>query len=70
MEVASSFADGSVAVYRPSVAELGLGVGGIAIAALLTTVVMRLFRIMPMSLADDVVEAKSVTPAAEEARAV
>lgn len=68
MELTSSFNDGGVSLYRPSLPELGLGVGGIAIAALLTAVVIRLFPIVPVSLADDVVEAQAVTPVPQGTR--
>jgi Ni/Fe-hydrogenase subunit HybB-like protein len=42
-EVRSSFGDGAVARYVPSVPEVLLGVGGLGAAFLLTTVGMRLF---------------------------
>jgi len=50
--VSSSFADGVVAQYAPSLPEVLLGVGGIAIALLLTTYAIRVLPFLPQSLAD------------------
>ena len=47
MEVSSSFFDGTVASYRPSLPELLLGLGGISLAALLTTLALRLMPFLP-----------------------
>jgi Ni/Fe-hydrogenase subunit HybB-like protein len=43
----SSFGDGQIASYSPSIYELLLGLGGLAIAFLLTTVGVRIFNFMP-----------------------
>jgi molybdopterin-containing oxidoreductase family membrane subunit len=53
--VTSSFGDGQVATYHPSVPELLLGVGGMGAAFLLTIVGMRMFDFMPQ---DDFVSVK------------
>ena len=45
--VSSSFADGAVAGYRPSLPELLLGLGGLGAAFLITLAGMRLFDMMP-----------------------
>ncbi len=45
--VSSSFGDGAVAAYQPSLPELLLGVGGVGAAFLSTVVGMRLFDMMP-----------------------
>ncbi|MDF2464220.1 MAG: Polysulfide reductase, NrfD [Ramlibacter sp.] len=45
--VRSSFADGEVARYVPSLPELLLGVGGLGAAFLLTTIGLRLFNFLP-----------------------
>lgn len=45
--VSSSFADGAVAHYSPSLPELLLGVGGLGAAFLLTTIGLRLFNFLP-----------------------
>ena len=52
MEVTSSFTDGVVASYTPSLPEFLLGVGGIGIALLLVTVAVKVLRFLPESLAD------------------
>jgi Ni/Fe-hydrogenase subunit HybB-like protein len=55
-EASSSFGDGAVANYVPSVPEFLLGVGGLGAALLLTVVGVRAFDFMPQ---DDFVSAKS-----------
>jgi Ni/Fe-hydrogenase subunit HybB-like protein len=54
MEVSSSFFDGVVHAYSPSLPEIVLGVSGIAIAAALVTLGIKLLRFLPASLADEV----------------
>jgi len=51
-EVSSSFFDGVVASYAPSLPELGLGVGGVALALALTVVALKVLPFLPRSLAD------------------
>lgn len=55
-DMSSSFFDGVVATYTPSLPELMLGLGGTAFAFLLLAVVMKFLRILPTSLADDKVD--------------
>ena len=50
--VSSSFFDGVVASYAPSLPEVALGVGGIALALALVVVALRLLPFLPRSLAD------------------
>lgn len=50
MEVSSSFMDGQVATYAPSLAETLLGLGGFAIALVITIVGISAFRILPTTL--------------------
>jgi molybdopterin-containing oxidoreductase family membrane subunit len=50
-EVRSSFADGQIASYVPSIPELLLGLGGVGLAFLLTVVGVRALRFLPQ---DDV----------------
>lgn len=50
-EVRSSFGDGAVARYVPSLPEVLLGVGGLGAAFLLTTIGMRLFDMLPRDAA-------------------
>lgn len=52
LETASSFGDGAVAAYAPSLAEILLGIGGFALALLLVVVGISAFRILPRSLGD------------------
>ena len=51
-EVTSSFFDGVVAAYVPSLPEVALGVGGVALALALTVVALKLLPFLPQSLAD------------------
>jgi [DsrC]-trisulfide reductase subunit P len=51
-EVASSFFDGVVAIYAPSLPEAALGVGGMALALALTAVALKVLPFLPQSLAD------------------
>jgi Ni/Fe-hydrogenase subunit HybB-like protein len=55
-QVASSFFDGVVASYAPSLPEVALGVGGVALALALTAVALKLLPFLPRSLADGDVE--------------
>ena len=45
----SSFADGVVASYTPSLWEIMLGIGGFAVATLITLFSLRIFRLLPAS---------------------
>ena len=51
-EATSSFFDGVRNPYVPSLPELALGIGGLAMAGLMVLAATRLFRILPASLAD------------------
>ncbi|MDH5352360.1 MAG: polysulfide reductase NrfD, partial [Betaproteobacteria bacterium] len=51
-EVRSSFFDGVVAAYAPSLPEVALGVGGVALALALTAVALKVLPFLPRSLAD------------------
>jgi molybdopterin-containing oxidoreductase family membrane subunit len=53
----SSFFDGEVHSYTPSLPELFLGLGGVAIALLVTTFAVKVLRLLPASL-DDATVAK------------
>ena len=50
--VASSFFDGVVAAYAPSLPEIALGTGGVALALALTAVALKVLPFLPQSLAD------------------
>jgi Ni/Fe-hydrogenase subunit HybB-like protein len=49
-EVSSSFGDGQIAAYTPSLPEFLLGLGGLGIAFLITTVGVRLFKMLPQDI--------------------
>lgn len=51
-EVHSTFFDGVVASYTPSVPEILLGLGGVAIAFLIVTLALKILAFVPASLAD------------------
>jgi Ni/Fe-hydrogenase subunit HybB-like protein len=55
-EVSSSFFDGIVNSYTPSLPEVVLGVGGVAIALAAVLVGVRVLRFLPASLADEQVD--------------
>jgi Ni/Fe-hydrogenase subunit HybB-like protein len=50
--VASSFFDGVVAAYAPSLPEVALGTGGVALALALTVMALKVLPFLPHSLAD------------------
>jgi len=52
MEVSSSFFDGVVSGYTPTVAEIGLGLGGVALAGLIVLFAIKLLRFLPVSLSN------------------
>ena len=52
MEVSSSFYDGEIASYTPSLPEFLLGLGGVAFAMLATLFVVKILPFVPQSLAD------------------
>lgn len=56
MEVSSSFNDGVVNSYAPSLPELVLGVGGIALALALAMVAMRVLRFIPETMSDEAMQ--------------
>jgi Ni/Fe-hydrogenase subunit HybB-like protein len=66
-EVVSSFADGVVGSYVPSLPEIILGIGGIAIALAATFVGVRVLRFLPESLADEAVDPHYTATEAEAA---
>ena len=56
MEVSSSFHDGVVSAYAPSLPEIGLGLGGVALAGLIVLFGMKLLRFLPASLAGSAID--------------
>jgi len=56
MEVSSSFFDGAIAGYTPSLPEISLGIGGVALAGLIVMFGTKLLRFMPASLANAAID--------------
>ncbi len=56
MDVSSSFFDGIVNSYTPTLAEIVLGLGGVAIALGIVVVALKFLPLLPASLADAVVD--------------
>jgi len=54
--VSSSFDDGIIADYAPSLPELILGIGGVAIGLMLVSISMAALRLLPESLSDEVMQ--------------
>jgi len=52
MEVSSSFQDGIVGTYTPSLPEIALGLGGVAIAMAITVFAMMAFKLLPKNMSD------------------
>jgi molybdopterin-containing oxidoreductase family membrane subunit len=55
-EVSSSFFDGVVASYTPSIYEIGLGVGGFAFGIFIVMAGIKILRFLPHSLADHLID--------------
>lgn len=55
-EVSSSFFDGVIVSYTPSLYELALGLGGVALALAIVMIAVKVLRFLPVSLADKVVD--------------
>jgi molybdopterin-containing oxidoreductase family membrane subunit len=68
--VTSSFGDGQIAHYAPSLWEVLLGVGGIGIALLATAVAVKVLPFLPESLADADVDPHYASHTAEAKQAV
>jgi len=54
--VSSSFFEGVVNNYSPTIWEITLGIGGVAVALLLVTIAVRVLRFLPETLADDAID--------------
>lgn len=65
--VASSFFDGMVASYSPSLPEVVLGVGGIGLALVMATFAMKVLPFLPQSLSDADADPHHKTAAAKQA---
>jgi len=53
-EATSTFADGVISEYSPSIWEFMLGMGGVAISLVIVTFAMKIFRLLPDSLSDSI----------------
>ena len=62
-EVSSSFYDGVVAQYAPSIWEVLLGIGGACIALLIVTVALAVLDFLPESLSDKALESSAAKSA-------
>lgn len=56
MEVSSSFFDGSIAQYQPSLPEIALGLGGVGIALFAVVFAIKVLPFLPETLADAYVD--------------
>ena len=56
MEVTSSFFDGQIHAYTPSLPEILLGLGGVAVTLLITVMGFKALPILPVSLSDAAVD--------------
>ncbi len=65
MEVSSSFYDGVVTSYVPSLAEIVLGLGGVAMAGLIVLFGIKLLRFLPVSLSNAAVDPQHETTASK-----
>ena len=61
MEESSSFFDGVVAQYAPSIFEILLGAGGICLALAIVTVGIAVLEFLPESLSDKALKLESAT---------
>jgi len=64
-EVSSSFFDGVINQYIPSLPEIALGVGGVAISLIMITIAIKFLRFLPQSLDNAIID-PHYKPATEE----
>jgi len=65
MEVSSSFYDGVIASYVPSLPEIVLGIGGVALTGLIVLFGIKLLRFLPVSLSNAAVDPQHETTVSE-----
>jgi len=56
MDESSSFYDGAIAYYAPSLPEFGLGLGGVALTGLIVLFGIKILRFLPTTLADAAID--------------
>ena len=56
----STFFDGVIAEYTPTLLEFALGLGGVALTLAITTIGMKFLRILPVNLSDANVDASAL----------
>ncbi|MEE8481817.1 MAG: NrfD/PsrC family molybdoenzyme membrane anchor subunit, partial [Acidiferrobacterales bacterium] len=66
MEVSSSFFDGTIANYQPSLPEILLGMGGVGIALIAVTFAIKVLPFLPETLADADVDPHHKEPVSAE----
>ena len=66
-EVTSTFFDGQMGTYAPSTPEVVLGIGGMALAVLATTFLLKLFPILPWDLSDKAVPGEKAASEPQQA---
>jgi len=66
MIVSSGFFDGQINAYTPSLSEITLGLGGVALALGIVAVAVKFLPLLPVSLADAVVDPHYQPPAEPE----
>ena len=65
-EVSSSFYDGVVSSYTPSIYEIGLGVGGFAFAIAMVLAAVKILRFLPLSLENSLIDPHHSTSSNDE----
>lgn len=60
MDVSSSFYDGVISSYTPSLPEIGLGLGGVALAGLIVLFGIKVLRFLPATLANSSLEPQAI----------
>jgi molybdopterin-containing oxidoreductase family membrane subunit len=66
----SSFYDGVIAQYSPSIWEILLGLGGTALAFMIVALAVKVLRFLPASLSDDMVAPEASMAAAPDESAL
>ena len=65
MEESSSFYDGVISSYAPSLVEIGLGLGGVALAGLIVLFGIKVLRFLPTTLENSAIKAEGAATAVQ-----